>query len=217
MSVPDHRHVPKKLYDTGLFDLKSHDGQAAFTDAVVATLNGIDPNWRHLKKSAAQTHVHRHGEDSAVYLLPDNKAQTVDFIGGAGGSNPQPGWVVDPRPATCSRRHDPDDHGIGTVVPARVPLHEHPGREEMMQAGRWLDGTPFSGGLQRREGLSKNGVPDWEGVGAWCSACISWLAWTEDTRTGARSGGGGDSANRRMRNIGRAAVAHSFVGHPSSC
>ena len=22
-------------------------------------------------------------------------------------------------------------------------------------------------GLQRKEGLSKNGVPDWEGVGAW--------------------------------------------------
>ena len=169
MSVPDHRHVPKKLYDTGLFDLKSHDGQAAFTDAVVATLNGIDRNWRHLKKSAAQTHVHRHGEDSAVYLLPNNKAQAVDFIGGAGGANPQPGWVVDPEARyTHADAHDPGDHGIGTVVPAPAPPHEHPGREEMMQAGTWLDGYYRSAeGLQRKEGLSKNGVPDWEGIGAW--------------------------------------------------
>ena len=169
MSVPDHRHVPKKLHDTGLFDLKSHDGQAAFTDAVVATLNGIDRNWRHLKKSAAQTHVHRHGEDSSVYLLPDNKAQAVDFIGGAGGANPQPGWIVDPEARyTHADAHDPRDHGIAIVVPPPPPPHTHPGRDEMAQAGAWLDGYYRSAeGLQRKEGLSKNGVPDWEGVGAW--------------------------------------------------
>ena len=168
MSVPDHRHVPKKLYDTGLFDLKSHDGHAAFTDAVIATLNGIDPNWRHLKKRPGQTHVHRHAEDAALYLLPDNQARAVDFVAGAGGPNPQPGWIVDSHPYTHADAHDPDDHGLGTVVPPPPPPHEHPGRAEMIQAGAWLDGYYRSAeGLQRTEGLSKNGAPDWEGVGAW--------------------------------------------------
>lgn len=121
MSVPDYRHVPKKLYDTGLFDLTSHDGHAAFTDAVVATLNGIDPNFRHLKKSPSQTHVHRHGEDSVVYLLPDNKALAVDFIGGAGGPDPKPGWFVGDHVYAHADAHDPDDHGIGQTPPAPPP------------------------------------------------------------------------------------------------
>lgn len=168
MSVPDHRYVPKKLYDTGLFDLKSHDGHAAFTDAVIATLNGIDPNWRHLKKRPGQTHVHRHAEDAALYLLPENQARAVDFVAGAGGPNPQPGWIVDSHPYTHADAHDPDDHGLGTVVPPPPPPHEHPGRAEMIQAGAWLDGYYRSAeGLQRTEGLSKNGAPDWEGIGAW--------------------------------------------------
>jgi hypothetical protein len=113
MSVPDHRDIPQKLFATDLYDLTSHDGQAAFTDAVVATLNGRDSKWRHLKKRPDQTHVHRHGEDSALYLLPDGKAQAVDFIAGAGGANPQPGWIVGDFEYKHSDAHDPDDHGIG--------------------------------------------------------------------------------------------------------
>ena len=122
MSVPDYRHVPQLLFATGLYNLHTEDGQAAFTDAVVATLNGSDENWRHLKKSSAQTNVHRHGEDSALYLLPDNKAQAVDFIGGAGGPNPGPGWNPDPAPLyTHADAHDPDDHGIGASAHAPPP------------------------------------------------------------------------------------------------
>jgi|SRR5688572_13509194 len=166
MSVPDHRHVPRKLYDTGLFDLRTHEGQAAFTDAVVSTLNGLDANWRHLKKNPSQTHVHRHGEDSAVYLLPDNRALAVDFIGGAGGPNPQPAWNVGTHEYTHADAHDPGDHGIGgQPPPSSAPL---PGRAEMMDEGRWLDGYyKAPEGLQRPKGLSINDAPDWEGVGAW--------------------------------------------------
>lgn len=121
MSVPDDRDIPQKLFATGLYDLKSHDGHAAFTDAVVATLNGRDSKWRHLKKRPDQTHVHRHGEDSALYLLPNGKAKAVDFITGAGGPNPQPGWGVGDFEYTHADAHDPDDHGIGGSAPVPVP------------------------------------------------------------------------------------------------
>lgn len=129
MSVPNYSHVPKKLYDTGLFDLHSHDGQAAFTDAVVATLNGIDPNFRHLKKKPGQTHIHLHGEDSVLYLLPGGIAKAVDFVGGANGPNPQPGWMVGEHLYTHADAHDPDDHGLGSA-PAPPPAPQFPYPDE---------------------------------------------------------------------------------------
>lgn len=155
MSVPNYRHVPEKLYATGLYDLKSHDGQAAFTDAVVATLNGIDPNFRHLKKSASQTHVHRHGEDSVIYLLPNNRALAVDFIGGAGGLNPQPGWLVGEHVYSHADAHDPDDHGIGQAAPVmRIPSYGELGDDAFfrvnigvpLQADMLLAGQPLNDG-----------------------------------------------------------------------
>lgn len=112
MSVPNKSADVKKLHDTGLFNLKTHEGQGAFTDACVSMLHGFDPNWGHLIKKPGQTDVHDHGEDSALYKLPDGKAQAVDFIGGAGGSNPQPGWIVDTFPYTHADWADPTDHGI---------------------------------------------------------------------------------------------------------
>ncbi len=131
MSVPNHSHVPKQLYATGLYDLKTHDGHHAFVDATVATLNGLDPNWRHLKKSASQTHFHRHAEDAALYLLPNNEARAVDFIAGAGGPNPQPGWIVDAFLYKHSDAHDPDDHGLERPVPPPPPIVRVPGYAEL--------------------------------------------------------------------------------------
>lgn len=59
--------------------------------------------------------------------------------------------------------------GSLTVSPPPVPAKPIlPGREEMMNAGRWLDAFYRAPeGLQRDNGLSINGGPDWEGVGAW--------------------------------------------------
>jgi hypothetical protein len=168
MSVPNYSHVPTQLFVTGLFNLRTHEGQAAFTDAVVAALHGLDPSWRHLKKSASQTHVHRHGEDSALYLLPNNQARAVDFIGGAGGSNPQPSWIVDTFPYTHADAHDPDDHGIGASAPPPPPSVPPPPRDEALDELNALDAYyKAHEGLQRPQGLSLNGVPDFEGVAAW--------------------------------------------------
>lgn len=122
MSVPNHQHVPKKLFDTGLFDLRTEEGQGAFTDAVVAVLHGLDEKWGHLKKNPGQSQVHGHGEDSALYLSSEpGQSTAVDFIGGAGGPNPQPGWIVDAPRYSAKDWVDPFDHKLGAPVPPPTP------------------------------------------------------------------------------------------------
>jgi hypothetical protein len=168
--VPNYAHVPRKLYETGLYDLKSHDGQAAFVDACVATLNGIDSNFRHLKKRADQTHVHRHGEDSVLYLLPNNRALAVDFIGGAGGANPQPGWGVGEHVYTHADAHDPDDHGIGAVAQLpKIPSYAELGDDAFFRA---MIGVPLFADYAVADA---NGHPDAkpnDGMSAWLARPI---------------------------------------------
>ena len=160
MSVPNFRHVPQKLYDTGFYDLRTDAGHDAFTDAVVTTCHGLDPNFRHLKKSPSQTHIHRHGEDSMLYLLPNNQALAIDFIGGAGGPNPQPGWMVGDFVYKHSDAHDPSEHGIGQSVAAPAQPNVLPKAEAFtaLQALNAFYAAPD--GLQRPGGLV---IPDREG------------------------------------------------------
>ena len=121
--IPDRRDVPQKLFATGLFNLKTEEGHGAFTDAVVACLHGSDERWGHLKKRGTQSHIHHHGEDSALYLSDEpGQSQAVDFIGGAGGTNPQPGWIVDEPRYSASDWIDPFDHGLGQQAPPSVYL-----------------------------------------------------------------------------------------------
>jgi hypothetical protein len=119
--VPNDFQIPQRLFATGLYDLKTHDGQGAFVDAVVATLHAKNQNWRHLKKKPGQTAVHGHAEDAALFLLPNDTAIAVDFIGGAGGTNPQPGWIVGTHAYKHSDAHDPDDHGLVNKPPVVLP------------------------------------------------------------------------------------------------
>lgn len=119
--VPDHRDVPQKLFATGLYNLQTHDGQGAFVDAVVATLHARDTNWGHLRKKSGQTSVHGHGEDAALYLSGTaGQSTAVDFIGGAGGPNPQPGWGVDTPRYNSSDWADPFNHGYTSAPPPPV-------------------------------------------------------------------------------------------------
>lgn len=159
-SVPNYSTEVRQLYDTGLFDLKTHEGQGAFTDACVSMLHGKNERWGHLKKSASQTHVHRHGEDSTVFLFSDGTAQAVDFIGGAGGPNPQPAWQVDPVARyTASDWVDPTDHhigetprpNVGTILPKGEAFAALKALNAFYQAPE---------GLQRPGGLV---IPDQEG------------------------------------------------------
>ena len=130
--VPDRRDIPRKLFDTGLFDLKTEAGHGAFTDAVVACLHGSDERWGHLKKKSGQAHLHHHGEDSALYLSDiEGESQAVDFIGGAGGPNPQPGWIVDAPRYSAKDWVDPFDHGLGDAAPAPTPAPRIPSYGEL--------------------------------------------------------------------------------------
>lgn len=122
--VPNHQGIPKKLYDSGLFNLKTEDGQGAFVDAVVATLHAKDERWGHLKKNPGQTSLHGHGEDSALYLSNvDGQSTAVDFIGGAGGADPKPGWIVDAPRYKRSDWRDPFDHGQGAAPAPQPPVY----------------------------------------------------------------------------------------------
>lgn len=111
MSVPNHLFIVERVYATGSYNLKTHAGQAAFVDAAVIALNQFDSNWAHLKKKPGQTNIHGHGEDSALYKLPNNTAWSVDFIGGAGGPSPVLRWGPDPVAYyTHADWLDPADH-----------------------------------------------------------------------------------------------------------
>jgi hypothetical protein len=118
-AVPDRRDVPQKLFATGLYNLKTNAGQAAFVDAVVATLHGQDERWGHLRKNPGQTQLHTHAGDAALYLSDvAGQSTAVDFIGGAGGPNPQPGWGVDQPRYSTSDWLDPFEHVAG-IRPTR--------------------------------------------------------------------------------------------------
>lgn len=160
--IPNMSADVKRLYDTGLFNLKTHEGQGAFVDACVSMLHGIDPNWGHLIKKPAQTDVHDHGEDSALYKLPNNTAQAVDFIGGAGGTNPQPGWIVDPLVQyTHADWFNPTDHGI-VEVPVADPGQPYPDERT------WWPQV-FDGEVALRYGRAGKAYPDGPSAFRWAS------------------------------------------------
>jgi hypothetical protein len=123
MSVPNEYEVVRRLFLSGVFDLKTHEGQGAFTDAVVSALHAKDERWGHLKKNASQTNEHGHGEDAALYLSEvDGESTAVDFIGGAGGNNPQPAWQVDSPRYSKKDWADPTEHGFGQPSPVCPPV-----------------------------------------------------------------------------------------------
>lgn len=130
MSVPNDFAVVEGVYATGHYDLKTHAGHAAFVDASVLALHAHDPNWGHLKKKPGQTNIHGHGEDSALYKQPNNQAQAVDFIGGAGGPTPTLQWGVDTYPYTHADWMDPADHD-GVDEPPLPPAPQYPSYEEL--------------------------------------------------------------------------------------
>lgn len=129
MSVPNDYAVISAVYASGDYDLKTHEGHAAFVDAAVRALHGVDANWGHLKKKPGQANIHGHGEDSVLYKLPDGTAWAVDFIQAAGGANPSLRWGPDPVAYyTHADWLDPKNHDA--APPAPTPQYPpYPGDE----------------------------------------------------------------------------------------
>lgn len=96
--IPNHSRVVQAVYDSGDYDLDTHHGLAMFVDDAVAALHREDPNWVHIKKKQGQKNIHGHGEDSVLYLLPNNQAQGCDFVMGAGAPGAKVGWGPDREP-----------------------------------------------------------------------------------------------------------------------
>ena len=109
--VPNHRFIVEDVYDAGDYDLTTHAGQARYVDDAVAALHAHDQRWGHLKKFGNATNIHGHAEDAALYLSDTpGQSQAVDFISGAGGPNPQPGWGVDVPRYSRSDWYPPSEH-----------------------------------------------------------------------------------------------------------
>jgi hypothetical protein len=140
MSIPNDFPVITAVYASGDYDLKTHSGQAAFVDAAVRALHTANAKWGHLKKNPGQTNVHGHAEDAALYKLPDNQAQAVDFIAGAGGPNPKPYWNVDSNGPIYTHADwlDPADHdGPPAPPPPQYPPYPQP-EDQVDGAGVFL-------------------------------------------------------------------------------
>ncbi len=118
--VPNDRPTIDALFATGKYDLKTHAGQAVFVDDAVAALHAKDPKWGHLRKSPGQTNIHLHAEDAALYLNASGLSVAVDFIAGAGGSNPSIGWGVDAPRYSLSDWWDPSTHTGATPAPPAI-------------------------------------------------------------------------------------------------
>jgi hypothetical protein len=170
-SIPNYSTEVRQLHATGLFDLTTHHGQGAFVDACISMLHGKNARWGHLKKKPGQTDVHGHGEDAALFLFADGRAQAVDFIGGAGGPNPQPGWGVDAEIRyTGADWLDPTEHGRNespATAPKILPKGEAFARLQALNAFYQApEGLQRPGGLvlSDRDGRS---VADMEAVAQW--------------------------------------------------
>jgi hypothetical protein len=104
-------------------------------------------------------------------LLPDGQAQAVDFIGGAGGPNPQPGWGVGEHLYKHSDGIDPTTHGTTAAPPPPGPTIKP--REQFYFENLQLNGFYASqAGLQRPGGMVKHdhegrAVADVEAMGSW--------------------------------------------------
>lgn len=159
-SLPNYSTEIAQLHSTGLFDLTTHEGQGAFVDAAIAMLHGKNARWGHLRKKPGQTAVHGHGEDAALFLFADGRAQAVDFIGGAGGPHPRPGWIVDPEIRyTAADWLDPTEHGTRahTCPPAPRILPKGDAFALLKALNTYYQSPE---GLQRPGGMV---VPDMEG------------------------------------------------------
>ena len=93
----------------------------------------------------------------------------IDVIGSAGSTSAYPTWQVFSQAPEANGAWVKPGPVVPTPQPPQPPMPtQPPGREEALNEMQWLDAYYASPeGLQRPNGLSVNGKPDFEGIAAW--------------------------------------------------
>lgn len=174
MPAPNDFPVVQAVYATGQYDLSTHDGVCAFTEAVVIALHAKDAKWGHLKKHAGQTQCSGHAEDAALYKdspLPGT-LQAVDFVAGAGAPGARPAWQPDtPRYSEqdwYAPSGVPGPTPIPTPPPNTVPYHPYDGDQKYVKVTEVMD-------FDYRRAKGTVGQADKAGLD---SGCGMWIART---------------------------------------
>lgn len=178
MACPNYEAIVRQLKDQHPEAWRNaHTGNAHtedFVRIVAATLNQMDPAVGLNGKRGNPNDI----SDDALNILdpidgpgrtPDGRrCWVVDFIAQAGSPQASVTW----QPFS-----NPQDSSGAWVLPSTQPnppqpqppvVVQPPGREEALDEMRWLDGYYAAPeGLQRPNGLSLNGKPDFEGIAAW--------------------------------------------------
>ena len=94
-TVPNMLGTVREVYDNGEFDLTTHEGGGAFTEAVVSALPG---EWGHVLKNPGQAQISGHALDAIAYKSPTplyngKWVQVIDIILAVGDSNAAPHWL----------------------------------------------------------------------------------------------------------------------------
>lgn len=94
--------------------------------------------------------------------------ELIDIVFGAEGPSPSLGWGDATQKTIDANVSGGWIKSATTLAPTPPPLILPPGRDEALDEMNWLDAYYASPeGLQRPNGLSLNGKPDFEGVAAW--------------------------------------------------
>ena len=151
--------------------VKAGDQRAAalFAQLLANDLNPLFDlaDYGRLTKQPGDAQVDGYAEDAIVFgSNPADLMNVVDLIVGAGAPGASIGGAIKPRRPTnlwAAPKPLTAEEMAYLGLPAMPP-----GREEALDEMNWLDGYYASPeGLQRPNGLSLAGKPDFEGIAAW--------------------------------------------------
>jgi hypothetical protein len=157
----------------------AHTGNAHTEDFIrilAPLLKATDAKWGLNGKRGDPNNI---SDDALNYLCDASESEgrtpeglpcvVVDVIIGAGGASPRPGCIIfNTKIEGSGANVDPSSTPKTKPAPPPVAVPVVPGREEALDELTWLDNFyKAPDGLQRPNGLSLDGKPDFLGIAAW--------------------------------------------------